>query len=154
MVEMKLDQTDVQILLELQKNSRTPLARIGKKVDLTEGAVRARVKRLVQNGVIERFTISMNREKLGNKVLARIGVDASPSELKTIAQELAKFDEVYFVALATGTHDVLVDVLAQDLDDLKKFVLERLGRTAGVRGMDTSIVMETYKWRGSYHLKV
>jgi DNA-binding Lrp family transcriptional regulator len=151
---MKLDQTDVQILLELQKNSRTPLARIGKKIQLTEGAVRARVKRLLHDGVIERFTISMNREKLGNKVLARIGVDASPSELKAIAQELARFEEVYFVALATGTHDVLVDVLAQDLDDLKKFLVERLGRTAGVLGMDTSIVMETYKWRGSYHLKV
>jgi DNA-binding Lrp family transcriptional regulator len=149
-----LDQKDLAIIRELQDNSRTPFAKIGSKLGLSEGAVRARVRRLLRNDVIQRFTITLNQQLTGVRLLARIGVDAQPSEFKTIASELSKFDEVFFVALATGTHDVLVDVIANDMDDLKKFLIDKLGRTQGVRGSDTSIVMEVYKWKGTYQYKL
>jgi Lrp/AsnC family transcriptional regulator for asnA, asnC and gidA len=149
-----LDETDIQILRELQENSRTPFAKIGAKVGLTEGAVRARVRRLVKNKVIERFTISLNQQLTGVRILARVGVDAYPSDLKKIAAELAKFDEVYFVAVATGTHDILVDVLTDDMESLKKFLIDKLGKTEAVRGSDTSIVMDVYKWKGAYHYMI
>jgi DNA-binding Lrp family transcriptional regulator len=147
----KLDEKDLTLIRELQNNSRTPFAKIGSKLGLSEGAVRARVRRLVRDNVIQRFTITLNQQLTGVRLLARIGVDVQPSELKTIASELSKFDEVYFVALATGTHDVLVDVLAEDMDSLKKFLIDKLGRTKGVLGSDTSIVMEVSKWKGTYH---
>jgi DNA-binding Lrp family transcriptional regulator len=149
-----LEKRDLQILRELQENSRTPFAKIGAKVGLTEGAVRARVKRLVKNRVIERFTISLDQQLTGLRILARVGVDANPSDLRKIAAELAKFDEVYFVAVATGTHDILVDVLTHDMESLKKFLIDKLGRTEAVRGSDTSIVMDVYKWKGAYHYKI
>jgi DNA-binding Lrp family transcriptional regulator len=149
-----LDERDLTIIRELQNNSRTPYGKIGSKLGLSEGAVRARVRRLVKNNVIQRFTITLNQQLTGVRLLARIGVDAQPFQLKTIASELSKFDEVYFVALATGTHDVLVDVLADDMDSLKNFITDKLGRTQGVRGSDTSIVMEVYKWKGTYHYKL
>lgn len=150
----ELDSRDLAIITLLQENSRISFAKIGSKLGLSEGAVRARIKRLVRNNVIQRFTVSLNQQLTGVRLLARMGVDAQPSELKAIAAELSKFDEVYFVALATGTHDVLVDVLAKDMDALKKFITDKLGRTPGVRGSDTSIVMEVYKWRGTYHYKI
>jgi DNA-binding Lrp family transcriptional regulator len=147
----KLDEKDLTIIRELQNNSRAPFAKIGSKLGLSEGAVRARVRRLVKDNVIQKFTITLNQQLTGTRLLARIGVDVQPSQLKTIAAELTKFDEVYFVAIATGTHDVLVDVLADDMDGLKKFLIDKLGRTQGVRGSDTSIVMEANKWKGAYH---
>lgn len=149
-----LDETDTQILRELQENSRAPFAKIGAKVGLTEGAVRARVRRLVKNNVIERFTISLNQQLTGVRMLARVGVDANPSDFRKIAAELAKFDEVYFVAVATGAHDILVDVLADDMESLKKFLIDKLGKTESVRGSYTSIVMEVYKWKGNYPYKI
>jgi Lrp/AsnC family transcriptional regulator for asnA, asnC and gidA len=149
-----LDNKDLAIIRQLQENSRTPFGKIGSKLGLSEGAVRARVKRLIKSNVIQRFTITLNQQLTGVRLLARIGVDAQPSELKTIASELSKFEEVYFVALATGNHDVLVDVLTTDIEDLKKFLTDKLGTTRGVRGSDTSIVMEVYKWRGSYQYKL
>jgi len=151
---MELDEKDIQILRELQENSRTPFAKIGLKIELTEGAVRARVRRLVREKVIESFTIALNQELTGARILARIGVDANPSDLKVIATELAKFEEVYFVALATGTHDVLVDVVTKDMESLKKFLLDKLGRTSGIRGSDTSLVIDVYKWKGAYQYKI
>jgi len=150
----ELDEKDRTIIRLLQDNSRTPFAKIGLKLGLSEGAVRARVRRLVKNNVIERFTIALNQELTGVRLLARIGVDAQPSELKSIASELCAFDEVYFVALATGTHDVLVDVLVSNIDGLKKFLTDRLGRTQGVLGSDTSIVMQVDKWKGTYQYKL
>jgi len=149
-----LDEVDRRILLELRRNSRESFAKIGAKVGLTEGAIRGRVRRLVKDKVIERFTISLNQQLTGVRLLARIGVDARPSELKKIAVELTKFDEVYFVALATGAHDLLVDVLADDMESLKKFLVEKLGKTETVDGSDTNIVMEVYKWKGAYDYKI
>lgn len=149
-----LDEIDVQILRLLQENARVPFAKIGSQIGLTEGAVRARVKRLLKNKVIEQFTISLNQQLTGERLLARVGVDANPSDLKKIAAELAEFDEVYFVAVATGTHDILVDVLTDDIQSLKKFLIDKLGKIQAVRGSDTSIVMEIYKWRGAYHYKI
>ena len=131
-------------------NSRKSFAKIGAKVGLTEGAVRGRVRRLVRGKVIERFTISPSQQLTGVRLLARVGVDVNPSDLKKVALDLAKFDEVYFVALATGAHDLLVDVIAEDMESLKKFLVERLGKIESVRRSDTSIVMEVYKWRGAY----
>ncbi|MGA2460806.1 MAG: Lrp/AsnC family transcriptional regulator [Candidatus Bathyarchaeia archaeon] len=149
-----LDEIDVQILRLLQENARVPFAKIGNQIGLTEGAVRARVKRLLKNKVIERFTISLNQQLTGERLLARVGVDANPSDLKKIAAELAEFDEVYFLAVATGTHDILVDVLTDDIQSLKKFLIDKLGKIQSVRGSDTSIVMDVYKWRGAYHYKI
>jgi len=149
-----LDQTDTKILRQLRENSRTPFAKIAGRVGLTEGAVRARVRRLVKTKVIERFTVSLNQQLTGVRVLARVGIDASPSDVKKTAMELAKFDEVYFVAVATGTHDILVDVLTDDMESLKKFLIDKLGVIAGVRGSDTSIVMDAYKWQGTYEYKI
>jgi DNA-binding Lrp family transcriptional regulator len=149
-----LDERDLAIIRELQDNSRSAYRKIGSKLGLSEGAVRARVRRLVKNNIIQRFTITLDQQLTGVRLLARIGVDAEPSQLKTIASKLSKFDEVYFVALSTGTHDVLVDVLTSDMDSLKNFITDKLGRTQGVRGSDTSIVMDVYKWKGSYHYKL
>lgn len=145
-----LDEVDRRIIRELRANSRQPYAKIGAKVRLTEGAIRGRVRRLIKDKIIERFTISLNQQLTGVRLLARVGVDAPPSDLKKIAAELTKFDDVYFVALATGAHDILVDVLADDMESLKKFLVEKLGKTEAIRGSDTNIVMEVYKWKGSY----
>jgi Lrp/AsnC family transcriptional regulator for asnA, asnC and gidA len=149
-----LDDVDRRILVELRGNSRESFAKIGRKVGLTEGAIRGRVNRLVKQKVIERFTVSLNQELTGARLLARVGVDAHPSDLKKIAAELTRFEDVYFVALATGAHDILVDVLADDMENLKKFLLEKLGKIESIRGTDTNIVMEVYKWKGAYHYKI
>jgi Lrp/AsnC family transcriptional regulator for asnA, asnC and gidA len=149
-----LDEVDRRILRELRVNSRESFAKIGAKVGLTEGAIRGRVRRLVKDKIIERFTIALNQQLTGVRILARVGVDAHPADLKQIAAELTKFDDVYFVALATGAHDILVDVLADDMESLKRFIVEKLGRTGAVRGSDTNIVMEVYKWKGSYEYKI
>jgi Lrp/AsnC family transcriptional regulator for asnA, asnC and gidA len=149
-----LDEIDRGILRELRANSRKPFAKIGTKLGLTEGAIRRRVRRLVKNRVIERFTVSLNQQLTGVRLLARVGVDARPSDLKRLAVELTKFDEVYFVALATGAHDLLVDVLADDMESLKKFLLEKLGKAESVEGSDINIVLEVYKWKGTYDYKI
>jgi len=92
----------------------------------------------------------LNQQITGVTLLTRIEVDTQSSEPNVIASELSKLEEVYFGALATSNHDVPVDVLTTGIDRLKKFLTDKLGATRGVRGSDTSIVMEVYKWRRSY----
>ena len=149
-----LDEVDRQILHELQANSRESYAKIGRKVGLTEGAIRGRVHRLVKERIIERFTVLLNQELTGSRLLARVGVDANPSDLKEIAADLTRFEDVYFVALATGAHDILVDVLTDNMQNLKKFLVEKLGKIEAIHGSDTNIVMEVYKWKGAYEYRI
>ncbi|MGE7947099.1 Lrp/AsnC family transcriptional regulator [Lysinibacillus sp. NPDC093688] len=69
-----LDSTDLRIIDELSKNSRITMKELGEKVHLTGQAASSRVARLEDNGVIERYTINVNHNKLGSNVHAFINI--------------------------------------------------------------------------------
>ncbi len=148
------DEIDLKIIRMLISNSRMSNTEIANRLGVSEGTVRRRVKRLVDEGVIERFTISLNPKKLGYKVMAKIGVDINPSEFNKTLCYLSRLDEAFFVAIATGKHDVLMDVWVKDMDELKDFLINKVRPMLGVRNIDTSIVIEIKKCNESFHFKV
>ena len=76
-----LDEIDVKIIEMLQKNSRLSSSMIAKKVGVSTPTVIRKIGRLEANGVIERFAVVVNHNKLGYKVLARIALNVVPSDL-------------------------------------------------------------------------
>ncbi|HDJ89523.1 MAG TPA: Lrp/AsnC family transcriptional regulator [Thermoprotei archaeon] len=146
----KLDRLDIEILKRLQENSRYKYTRMAKELGVSEATIRARIKSLIERGYIEKFTIVVDPSKLGYGVMARIGIDVDVNSIYSVLKELGDLEEVYLAALSTGTHDILLDVIVKDLDDLKRFLTDKLGKVKGIKNYDVSIIMEIYKRKLAY----
>ena len=106
-----MDSLDREILAILRRDSRTPYTEIADRLDVSEGTVRNRVERLVDDGVIERFTIAT---RTGNvKAMIEVGV-AVDVDTTAVSERMAEWSEVDFVWQVSGEEDIVVVVDAAD----------------------------------------
>jgi Lrp/AsnC family transcriptional regulator, regulator for asnA, asnC and gidA len=134
-VAVVLDDTSKQIIEQLQSDGRRSYAAIGKAVGLSEAAVRQRVQRLHDAGVMQVVAVT-DPLTLGFRRQAMIAVK-SGGDLSTVADELAKIDEVDYVVITAGSFDLLLEVVCEDDDHL----LSILGQ---VRAVPSVITTETF----------
>uniref|UniRef100_UPI002600AB3E Lrp/AsnC family transcriptional regulator n=1 Tax=Thermococcus sp. TaxID=35749 RepID=UPI002600AB3E len=78
--------------------------------------------------------------------VAFIAVDVEANRIKTVAEELSRLPEVDVLGIATGAHDILMQVTVRDLQELENFLIEKLGRINGIRSTETSILTSVRKW--------
>lgn len=140
----KIDQVDRHILHILQSDGRTPYTEIAQQLGVSEGTVRARIARLLQDGVFE-FVIHTNPEKLGVHVQAIIGLTTKLGLQNEVACKLSKFDEVIFVGAFSGKHDLIIRAWFYDNEELITFVNERLSQIEGIVSADVSLELKQYK---------
>ena len=143
-----LDDTSKAIIEQLQKDGRRSYAAIGKAVGLSETAVRQRVQRLTEAGVMQVVAVTDPLE-LGFDRQAMIGIKAEGS-LEPIADELSKMDEVEYVVITAGSFDLLAEVLCESDEHLLQVLSERVRRIEGVKATETfvylKLVKQTYSW--------
>ena len=89
-----LDKTDIKILKLLANDSRISYAEIAREVHLSRMAVRERVMKMVEEGVVERFTVQLDSKKVGLNTPVFLQVEAAPSKLDDVANELAKHPKI------------------------------------------------------------
>lgn len=142
----KLDELDRAILRILQEDGRTSYSEIARRLSVPESTVRLRVKRLVEKGVIRKFAALINPFKAGYSIVAFIAVDVEPSKIKEAAEKLKELPEVDVLGIATGAHDILMQVTVKDLKELENFLIEKLGRIEGIKSTETSILTSVKKW--------
>lgn len=147
----KLDQMDKQILQILQLEGRTPYTEIASQLGVSEGTIRARIAKLLQDGVFE-FVIQVNPEKLGLQVQAIIGLTTKLGMQKSVAEELEKLCEIRFVGAYSGKHDLIIRACFHDNEELIYFVNERLSRIEGIVAADVSLELKQYKESFTYVL--
>ncbi|RNB81556.1 Lrp/AsnC family transcriptional regulator [Brevibacillus fluminis] len=145
----KIDHVDRQILQILQGDGRTPYTEIAHQLKVSEGTIRSRISRLLQEGVFE-FVIQVHPEKLGLHVQACIGLTTKLGMQNHVAEALSKFPEVRFVGAFSGKHDLIIQVCFHDNEDLITFVNERLSRVEGIVAADVSLELKQYKDSYSY----
>ncbi len=132
----ELDGTDFEILELLRLDSRRSFADIAKRVSLSPSAVKRRIDRLTETGVIVGFSVNINHAKLGQPIEAftelRFAGDTKVAEIKGIAQSVPEIQAVYTIA---GDPDALVRIRVKDLADLARVVdlLRRSGRVVGTK---------------------
>ena len=102
--EMYRDKTDEKILEFLQKDSRESFVEIGKKLKLSESAIRRRVKNMVDNGIIEKFTVQVG-ETNSTSAIVVVSVDSSIDTSK-VSTKLTKLTAVKTVYEITGQYDI------------------------------------------------
>lgn len=143
---MKLDETDKNILRLLQEDGRMSYSEIARRIGIPESTVRLRVKKLIEEGVIRKFAALINPFKAGYNIVAFIAVDIEPNKIKRAVEELSKLPEVDVLGIATGAHDVLMQVTVKDLQELESFLIEKLGKIEGIKSTETSILTSVKKW--------
>ena len=143
-----LDDTAKAIIRELQVDGRRSYAAIGKAVGLSEAAVRQRVQRLTEAGIMQVVAVTDPLE-MGFARQAMIGIKAEGA-LEPIADELAAMDEIEYVVITAGSFDLLAEVLCESDEQLLRVLSERVRSIKGVKGTETfvylKLVKQTYSW--------
>ena len=137
----RLDGVDEQILAELAQHARATFAEIGERVNLSAPAVKRRVDRMLDSGVIRGFTTVIDRNAVGWNTEAYVQVFChgriSPDVLRRAWTDIP---EVVSAATATGTADAILRVLARDMGHLED-ALERIRTGADIERTESIVVL-------------
>jgi len=133
-----VDELDREIIAILQSNGRASNARIARRIGVSEGTVRRRLKKLIAEGVIDIVAV-VDAERLGYDTEALVGVQVDPDKVMEVAASLGELPESNWVAITTGTYDVFMWVTLQSADQLGAFLRDKLGIVSGVRRTETFV---------------
>ncbi|PGL71625.1 Lrp/AsnC family transcriptional regulator [Bacillus sp. AFS055030] len=149
---MKLTEIDKKILEMLTKNGRMSYSDIGKELNLSRVSIRERVNQLIKNGVIERFSVVINSEKVGKGVSAFFEVDCEPAYLVVVAEALADNPVVASCYQMTGPSTLHMHVLVDDFVSLEQFINNELYALEGITRVESHILLRRFKSRNGLKL--
>ena len=145
---VQLDEMSKAIIEKLQQDGRRSYAGIGKSVGLSEAAVRQRVQRLMDQGVVQIVAVT-DPIKLGFKRVAMVAIRVSGDSTE-VADALSRVPEVGYVVIAGGTYDLLCEVVCEDDDHLIDVLNKTIRVFPGVRETETFMYLrvhkESYTW--------
>lgn len=139
-----MDELDLQIIEILQNDGRASNARIAREVGVSEGTVRRRLRRLVNDNVIKIIAVP-NLDKIGYSTAALIGLQTAPGKLDSVADAISNMREVHYVAITTGTFDLFAWVGMTSTEDLGVFLRTRMGIIPGVTRTETFVNLSIKK---------
>lgn len=146
-VDDQLDETDKQIIVELQRDGRMPYTKLSQVVGLSEPAVRQRVNRLRERGIMQIVAVT-NPIRGGSRLTALIGVSCDGATTE-VAGRLAELEESIYVVASAGSFDVLAEVVCTDPGELLE-VVNRIRALEGVRSTETFVYLDFFKHSFTY----
>jgi Lrp/AsnC family transcriptional regulator for asnA, asnC and gidA len=139
----QLDETSKKIIEQLQEDGRRSYSEIGKVVGLSEAAVRQRVQKLTESGVMQVVAVT-DPMRLGFSRQAMIGIKCMGNATE-VAEQLATFESVDYVVLTAGSFDVLVEVVCEDDEDLIQLLNSKIRALPGVISSETFVYLKLHK---------
>jgi Lrp/AsnC family transcriptional regulator for asnA, asnC and gidA len=143
-----IDDVAKRIIEELQRDGRRSYAALAKSVGLSEAAVRQRVQRLIDTGVMQVVAVT-DPLQVGFTRQAMVGLRVAGDPIE-VADRLAEIDEVDYVVLTAGSFDILLEVVCEDDDHLLRLLSERIRSLPGVRDTETFVYLrlakQSYSW--------
>ena len=136
------DKIDEKIIEYLRNDSRESFVDIGKKLKLSESAVRRRVKNLVDNGTISKFTIEIGEENATSAIVL-VSVDSSTDTAK-VSSKLTTLNGVKTVYEITGQYDITVIISAPNISEINSSI-DALRKISGVTDTNTVIILRKVK---------
>jgi len=147
-VSTPLDDVSKRIIEQLQEDGRRPYGTIGKAVGLSEAAVRQRVQRLIDSGVMQIVAVT-DPMQVGFSRQAMIGIRVE-GDLSAVADRLVETAEVEYVVITAGSFDLLIEVVCEDDDHLLDLLSQRIRTLPGVRSTETFVYLklrkQLYNW--------
>ncbi len=143
---MKIDEINFSIINHL-RDGRVPFKKIADELGVSEGTIRARVKKLQEDGVLE-ITGLINPDVLPDKYVVMVGVKLKDMDLVKKAEEFSTLKGVISVCVVTGRFDLMLTVMLKKEFGMLEFYTNEVSQIENVRSVETFVV---YK---SYNLKV
>ncbi len=142
------DEHSRAIIAQLQEDGRRPYATIGKAIGLSEAAVRQRVQRLIDTGVMQIVAVT-DPTQVGMARQAMVAISVT-GNVESVADDLAKIDEVDYLVITAGSYDILAEVVVADDEHLLDLINERIRVVPGVMRTETFLYLkltkQTYNW--------
>ena len=147
----ELDDKDRRILNLLQENSRTSYLSIAGELCVSEATVRYRVKKLIDNGVINKFTALLDPKKIGYSITGVLMVKIASDRFEEASKQISDLTETYHVFQNTGDYNIVAVVHAHDLEHLSD-LRKRVEKMLGVREVSLSAATKLIKIKTSFDL--
>jgi Lrp/AsnC family transcriptional regulator for asnA, asnC and gidA len=139
-----MDDLDRRIIATLQIDGATTNVAIARDTGVSEETVRRRTGRLIRDGTIKIAGVP-NASKMGINSQALIGLQVDADKLDAVAETLAEMNEITWVAITTGSIDVMAWVNLRSSDELRYLLSRQIGSIEGVRTTETFVCMENLK---------
>lgn len=139
-----IDKLDCLILSHLQDDGRRSFTEIAKSLGVTEGTVRKRAARLIEDNVVRVIGL-VDPHKVGFDAPAIVQVNVTPPYLEEAALAIKAFPEVSYLLMVSGEYDLLVEVRCRDREQFASFIRDKLQKVPGVQRTVSAMVLHTYK---------
>lgn len=139
-----MDELDIKIIGILQLDGRASNAKIARQLGVSEGTIRRRLKRLIEDEAIQVVALP-EPSKLGYNTEAIVGIQVDPGKLENVADELGRAPETLNVSVTTGAFDIFAWVALPSPEQLHSFLLNTVGKIDGVKRSETFVTLSVKK---------
>lgn len=140
----KIDPLDTQIITMLQSDGRISNTEIAKSLSVSEATVRGRIKRLIDEEIIQIVAVS-NPLKLGFEITGDLYITVDMAKMDKVIDALSKFKELWYIVATTGRYNLNAEFVVKNLEELHDLVYSRLSGIDGVQQVETAIIMKYVK---------
>jgi Lrp/AsnC family transcriptional regulator, regulator for asnA, asnC and gidA len=140
-----LDDVNLRILDILGKDSSMPFVEIAKQVGISDATVHLRVRRLISEGVINKFTLSLDNDLLGYDHLAFIGINIRPGFADQITEGLSNLEDILEIHEMHGKFDLLLKIRAKDLNHMRDIIENKIGTLPNILDTELMTILKTEK---------
>jgi len=147
-MSIMIDKKDEMIITELKKNARSSTKNIAKNTNIPRVTVHDRIKKMIKQGIIKSFNVSINYKKIGYTTEVFIFISFIPTQdisQRELAKRIAKLPGVYEVHIISGEYDLILKVRGRSLEDIGILVVDKLRQLKGVGRTLTFACFETVK---------
>ena len=152
-----LDLTDIKILNALQINSRISNAELSAQVNLSQTPCLRRLRKLERSGLIEQYSVKLNKHMLGMNISAFVFVKLNKNTSGNAAEfeaAIAEFTEVLECCVLAGVHDYSLRVVVADLQAFESFLKDKLANVKQVENIESTMILNQTLSRLSLNLDI
>lgn len=145
---MNLDASDIRILQLLQENAQFTIKEISQKINLSMTPTHDRIKRLEQEGIIDKYVTILNKKMLGNPMIVYCNISLDKQQknhFEEFEEAIKKFPEVIECSVISGSFDYLLKVIVKDMSAYNEFYQKKLSDLQSVAHISSSFVMSEVK---------
>jgi DNA-binding Lrp family transcriptional regulator len=140
-----IDDINLRILDILSRDSSLPFVEIAKYVGISDATVHIRIKRLIAAGIISKFTISIDNNRLGYDHVAFMGINVEPGFANEVAHKLSYVDEVLEVHEMHSRFDLLLKIRARNLTQMRDIIVNKIRKLPRIIESQLMTVLKTTK---------